>query len=153
MVPLPRGPENGLRRRETQRAFSQAVDMGLLYLPSPSQTQTKPSSSVDSDEVFLPWASQGTLSRGEERAPGNQAAPGRPLGPTPQPPPRSASLPPRAWRSWGQITQRLSFGLHQATPRHLQRGWWRVTRAAGKNQAGPGVDGRGSAAERGWGGP
>lgn len=90
---------------------------------------------------------------GVRREPRGTGSPGRPLGPAPQRPPRSASLPPRAWRSWGQITQRLSFGLHQATPRHLQRGWWRVTRAAGKNQAGPSVDGGGSAAERGWGGP
>lgn len=42
-----------------------------------------------------------------------------PQSPKPQPPPRNASLPPRAWRSWGQMIQCPSFGSHQATPRHL----------------------------------
>lgn len=42
-----------------------------------------------------------------------------PQSPKPQPPPCNASLPPRAWRSWGQMIQCLSFGSHQATPWHL----------------------------------
>ena len=42
-----------------------------------------------------------------------------PQSPKPQPPPRNASLPPRAWRSWGQMIQCPSFGSHQATPWHF----------------------------------
>lgn len=41
----------------------------------------------------------------------------------------------------------------QATKKTNHRGWWRVIRASGENQAGLGVDGEGSAARRGWVGP